>query len=300
MRASAASASLACHLAARDRAVETEAARSSRARGLRRAPRARCRNTRRRRPRARTPARCRHPSRPRRARRSSRHGSASFAEKSSRWGRSMRASQSPGASSSGRGRHHRLVGPEPVQLVERAVAAFHHAAAERGAGLVVAAVELEARAGDRRSRSRRRARAGAAATPRRGGRARSPCARRSTRRRRRCSPRARTTNRCSSASSGRLAFGAHRTEQHVGVGEALDRLHRRRVGGVEAAELTLHRFGLDLVRADVVAMRTAADARAPMAPHVARRARPHAARARIAARRPAATIPARTRRRCAR
>ena len=49
----------------------------------------------------------------------------------------------------------------------------------------------------------------------------------------------------------RLAFGSHRAEQHVGIREVGDRLHRRRVGRVEAAELALHRVGLHLVRADV-------------------------------------------------
>ena len=54
-----------------------------------------------------------------------------------------------------------------------------------------------------------------------------------------------------------LAFGPHRSEQHVGVAEVGDRFHRGRIGRVEAAELALHRVGLHLVRADVLRMRTA-------------------------------------------
>ena len=81
---------LARELAALDRAVEPEAARRSRARGPSRARRRRRRSRPSRGPRSRSPARSRCPSRPRRARRCAPGQS------------SMRASQSPGASSSAR------------------------------------------------------------------------------------------------------------------------------------------------------------------------------------------------------
>ena len=55
--------------------------------------------------------------------------------------------------------------------------------------------------------------------------------------------------------------------------------------GVEAAELSFERVGLHLVRADVVRRERARAARAPTAPNAARRARLRAARARSAARR---------------
>src|SRR5204862_4713687 len=42
------------------------------------------------------------------------------------------------------GGHHRLVRPDSVELIERAVAAFDHTPAERDPDVVVAAVELEA------------------------------------------------------------------------------------------------------------------------------------------------------------
>ena len=245
MRASAASASARVELAARRRRRRDRSDRSSRARARRRARRARRRSTTTSSPASAhtcaiplpmTPA----PSTPIFTRR---HGSS---------GRSMRASQSPGATSSACGRHHRLVGPEPVELVERAVAALDHAAAERDA---------RRRSGSRSSSrpSSRSTNAGrvAALEPVPAQRFVEPAVRRHH------ALAERLDDDVGVALEHRhealqlfeqrlLALGAHRAEQHVGIGErcASASIDDGSDGSKPPSWLS-DRVGLHLVRADV-------------------------------------------------
>ena len=168
-------------------------------------------------------------------------------------GRSMRASQRPGASSSASRRDHRLARPQPVELVERAVAALHDAAAERDAGVVVVAVELEAE----QAVDERAGLAALEAVPAQrfvdpGVRRDHPLAERGDddvgvalehRRRSVAAPRA-------AAPGARMRIAPSRTS---GSDELLEARHRRRIGRIEMRRSwRFERVGLHLVRADVV------------------------------------------------
>ena len=210
---------------------------------------------------------------------------------------SMRASQSPGASSSAR--VGTIVSPSQSRLRPSSPRALDDAAAERDARFVVPAFELEAEQPVDERRPPRRARAGAGAALRRCARARSPCVRRSSRRRRRCSPRAR--RRSAAAPRAAVPAGRMRIAPSSAPGSAKPPSDCIDAGldEVEAAELRFERVGVASRTRRRTPMRAARAVRAPTAPSAARRARPRAARARSAARRRAATTPRRSRRRCA-
>ena len=161
----------------------------------------------------------------------------------------MRASQSPGASSSAR--VGTICGPSHSRLRPSSPRAFDDAAAERGALFVVAPLELESeQAVDERGRV-------AALEP---------------------VPAQRFVDAFVRAHHAfadglhhdvgvalehadealqllehrPLPFRPHRAEQRAGVTEAAERLHRLGVREVEATELLFERLGIHLVRADVV------------------------------------------------
>ena len=202
----------------------------------------------------------------------------------------MRASHRPGAASSASVGHHRFVRPDAVELVERAVAAFHHAPAERDAGLVVAAIELQPEeAIDETGRV-------AALEPVPAQRFVEAAVRGDHALADRFDDDVGVTleHRHEPLQLGEqrlLPVAAHRAEQHVGIGEAGDRLHRRRdrTGRSHRAGSPSRRPAPRTRRRTPT--RSAGVARAPTAPRAARRAPPRATRARSAARRAAATIP---------
>ena len=208
----------------------------------------------------------------------------------------MRASQSPGASSSER--VGTICGPSHRRLRPSSPAAFDDAAAERGTLFVVAALELEAEQ----------------PVDERGGvAALEPV------------PAQRFVDafvRAHHAFADRLdddvgvalehtdealellehrplSVRAHRAEQRAGVTEAAQRLHGLGIGEVEAAELLFERLGVHLVRADVVLGELPEVFAHPRDRTLGAVHRLAQDRARTGARRRAATTPRRSRRRCA-